>query len=353
MPKILLADDSITMHRAVALALKKENVDLICCDNGQDGLRLAIEHQPAIVLADLDMPGMTGIELCHALKQHPLLKNTKVVLLCGSFDQVDEGRLESVPADGRLWKPFETHVLSTLVQRMLQESAMGSANPTLAGTPRVTAEPTAFPSTPFAPPPPPNRGQAPRSILEETLNSSRDMAADMTQETFRSLHEPEVGEETGEIAPGNFRETPIKTLFPPPPPSSSSPTGASNLWEKTFRVPDEATAPLDSAGASPTMPLNIDLEEVSSEALPPAKAKKPKTREADLARLKELRALPSTIERSVAEKTAALPRTGAPAIDPETLRKMIREELDQALRGWFAKNLDDKLQAVLAEIDRD
>ncbi|MBP7843621.1 MAG: response regulator, partial [Proteobacteria bacterium] len=119
--KILLADDSVTMHRAVALGLKKEPFEIIYCDNGQDALRLARQHRPIIVLADLDMPGMTGAELCQAIKNDPdLSRETKVILLCGSFDQIDETKIEHIPADARLWKPFESHVLVSMLHTLLK-----------------------------------------------------------------------------------------------------------------------------------------------------------------------------------------------------------------------------------------
>ncbi len=128
--KVLLADDSPLMHRAVALALRKEPLELITCDNGQDALRLTLEHRPAIVLADLDMPGLTGIELCRSIRQDASLAGTKVVLICGSFDQIDEARLQSVQADGRLWKPFEAHVLIALLSALLKSPIRESLDAT-------------------------------------------------------------------------------------------------------------------------------------------------------------------------------------------------------------------------------
>jgi len=126
--KIVLADDSLTMHRAVRLALKNAPYEIITCDNGQDALRLCLEHRPRVLLADLDMPGMTGPELVMAVKSNPQLINLKVILLCGSFDQVDESRLGKVPADGRIWKPFEAHALSALLKTLLDQPAAISAS---------------------------------------------------------------------------------------------------------------------------------------------------------------------------------------------------------------------------------
>src|SRR4051812_5997265 len=97
--KVLLADDSPIMHKAVSLALKKGSYELLTCDNGQDALRLTEEESPDVVLADLDMPGLTGIELCQAIRKNSALAATRLVLLCGSFDQVDEAHLDRAQAD--------------------------------------------------------------------------------------------------------------------------------------------------------------------------------------------------------------------------------------------------------------
>lgn len=126
--KVLLCDDSATMQRAVKLSLKKQPYELLVCDNGKDGLRLAQENKPVIVLADLDMPGMTGAELCKAIKEDSSLSNTKVVLLCGRFDDVDEKSLEGVPTDGKLWKPFEAQVLIELLRTLATEEPVHNAD---------------------------------------------------------------------------------------------------------------------------------------------------------------------------------------------------------------------------------
>jgi CheY-like chemotaxis protein len=117
--KILLADDSVTMHRAVSLALKKESYDLICVDNGKDALRLIYEHRPQIALLDLDMPEKTGIEVAQAIRDDATLSGTQIVLLCGSFDEVNEKDVEKAPVDARLWKPFESHVLLAMLRTLL------------------------------------------------------------------------------------------------------------------------------------------------------------------------------------------------------------------------------------------
>lgn len=174
--KILLADDSVTMHRAVSLALKKESFELTCVDNGKDALRLAYELRPQIILLDLDMPEKTGIEVAQDIRADATLAGTQIILLCGSFDEINEKDIEKAPVDARLWKPFESHVLLAMLRTLLsargptlnakaapntgaESTAPQAARPSLAPPPRKAVVP---------PPPPPI---APKSRKEEAIEA--------------------------------------------------------------------------------------------------------------------------------------------------------------------------------------
>ncbi len=180
--KILLADDSVTMHRAVSLALKKESYDLICVDNRKDALRLIHEHRPHVALLDLEMPEKTGIEVARDVRSDATLAEVQLVLLCGSFDEVDEKDVENAPVDARLWKPFESHVLLAMLRTLL--SSRGGSLPAAHHAPTRTSgldptapqatrpsEPTANAARPPVPPPPKPRAPAPKSRKDEVLES--------------------------------------------------------------------------------------------------------------------------------------------------------------------------------------
>lgn len=140
--KILLCDDSVTMQKAVALALRKEPYALTVCDNGRDGLRLAEELMPEFVLADSDMPEMNGLELCQAIKSNPKLARVKVILLCGTYGQIDEASILETRADGRLWKPFESQVLITTLRALQAASGTVTLAEPTSEIPQSAIEPT-------------------------------------------------------------------------------------------------------------------------------------------------------------------------------------------------------------------
>jgi DNA-binding response OmpR family regulator len=164
--KILLADDSVTMHRAVSLALKKESYELVCVDNGKDALRLAYEHRPQIMLLDLDMPEKSGIEVAQEIRNDPSLAGIQIVLLCGSFDEINEKDIEKAPVDARLWKPFESHVLLAMLRTLVSSRAPSSPSASVTIAPTEASESTApHAAAPSPAPKRPSQAAAPKSQL--------------------------------------------------------------------------------------------------------------------------------------------------------------------------------------------
>jgi CheY-like chemotaxis protein len=208
--KIVLADDSVTMHRAVKLGLKKEPFDVLCCDNGQDAWRIVKVEKPDVVLADLDMPGMTGAELCQKIKNDPELAHIPVILVCGSFDQIDEKHLEKVPADARLWKPFETHVLTTLLAKVLdggsvKESAEATSFGSGGGDATAAVSRTEISARPQAPK---RASEATRTGFEPTSSQHLSEPVVRTNPGIRNVEVPGVGDASDSLLEG-FQDIPM------------------------------------------------------------------------------------------------------------------------------------------------
>lgn len=106
--KLLLADDSMTIQKVVNLTFADENIEVIAVGNGDAALEKFIEDTPDIVLADVNMPGANGYEICETIKQDERTKNIPVILLVGSFEPFSEGRAKEVGADDFLTKPFQS-----------------------------------------------------------------------------------------------------------------------------------------------------------------------------------------------------------------------------------------------------
>ncbi len=119
--KLLLADDSPTIHRLVKDVLMPENFEVKAVDNGEQALNELIFFQPDIVLADTDMPELDGFQLCEMIKKSPKTRKIPVILLTGVFDHFDERRARLAGAEGFLVKPFESDELINKIRYLLEE----------------------------------------------------------------------------------------------------------------------------------------------------------------------------------------------------------------------------------------
>ena len=114
--KLLLADDSITIQKIVALTFADAGVEVITVGDGLDAIEALRENAPDVVLADVFMPGKSGYEVCEYVKQTESLKHIPVMLLVGSFEPFDEAEARRVGADDILTKPFQS--IRTLMDKV-------------------------------------------------------------------------------------------------------------------------------------------------------------------------------------------------------------------------------------------
>ena len=137
--KLLLADDSVVIQKLVGLSFANEDVEIIATDNGDDAQVKARETVPDMILADVAMPGISGYEVCEAIKQDAALAHIPVLLLTGTFEAFDEARSKAVGANGHITKPFEAQTLVSRVVELMNASASASAPATAAAAPPRSA----------------------------------------------------------------------------------------------------------------------------------------------------------------------------------------------------------------------
>lgn len=116
---VLLADDSTNVHRLVRETLEAEGMTVLCVDNGEDALRNAVATPPDLVLADVTMPRLGGLELCGRMRLEQKLKSVPVIFLVGPFDEFDEELARKVGGYGQLAKPINPLRLATMVKDAL------------------------------------------------------------------------------------------------------------------------------------------------------------------------------------------------------------------------------------------
>jgi CheY-like chemotaxis protein len=121
--RILLADDSPTIQKVVNLTFADEGIEVVCTSDGDSAYEMLSQFTPDVVLADVNMPGKTGYELCEALRQRDDTRDTPVILLVGSFEPFDEERALTVGANDYLTKPFQSiRQLVSTVSELIKSS---------------------------------------------------------------------------------------------------------------------------------------------------------------------------------------------------------------------------------------
>ena len=151
--KLLLADDSITIQKVVGIIFANEDYELTIVDNGATALEKAAEIKPDMMLVDALMPGKTGYEVAEAIRRHPSLNATPILLMTGAFEPFDETKATECGADDFISKPFESQQLIEKVKGLLELGATRSiAAPVAASQPAAAFADEAwdFPAEPPA-----------------------------------------------------------------------------------------------------------------------------------------------------------------------------------------------------------
>jgi CheY-like chemotaxis protein len=150
-PKLLLADDSVTVQRVIALTFAGEGLEVITVGDGDQAVERIAAEQPEIVLADVSMPGRDGYGVAEFVKRSAEhASRTRVVLLTGAFEPVDEARTRALGIDGVLAKPFEPQMAIGLVKRVLEQAPLPLAGGDQAGADGAPVSEGAWAQTPAA-----------------------------------------------------------------------------------------------------------------------------------------------------------------------------------------------------------
>jgi PleD family two-component response regulator len=125
--KILVVDDDDVFIRLVATILEAENYQVISASDGDEGLKLAIEEKPDLIITDLQMPEMDGITLVKKLKSQLSTRIIPTIMLTVKDDLGSEVEGLEAGADDYLTKPIETERFIARVNRFLNSDSRATA----------------------------------------------------------------------------------------------------------------------------------------------------------------------------------------------------------------------------------
>ncbi|MBA3391582.1 MAG: response regulator, partial [Deltaproteobacteria bacterium] len=145
-------DDSATMQQVADITFRGTEFTYVGARNFDEGLQKAKSQKPAVILADSQMPGKSGYDLCLAVKSEAALAGVPVVILVGNGAPYDAAKGAQVGADTNLPKPWDTTTMLEKVVEVVANAASGVAKPGTTGA--AAAAPAAAPApAPAAAPP--------------------------------------------------------------------------------------------------------------------------------------------------------------------------------------------------------
>ncbi|MBN2335847.1 response regulator [Candidatus Bathyarchaeota archaeon] len=121
---ILVIDDDPDVGQLVDKLLKGMGYKVYTASNGEEGLTTANNVVPGVIMLDIVMPGMSGLEVCKYLKSISTLKNTPVIIVTESAGKRDIELAKQAGADWFLKKPFNEELLIQLIERLLEPSQL-------------------------------------------------------------------------------------------------------------------------------------------------------------------------------------------------------------------------------------
>lgn len=117
--KILIVDDEPEMLDLLKIHLEKNKYDIITAMDGESCLKIAASEKPDVILLDLLLPGMSGIEVCRRLKEDDNTKNIPIIMLTAAGSDMASKGLEK-GAVSFITKPFDVSNLLSEINAALK-----------------------------------------------------------------------------------------------------------------------------------------------------------------------------------------------------------------------------------------
>jgi two-component system alkaline phosphatase synthesis response regulator PhoP len=118
--KILLVDDEADILEFLSYNLKKAGFNVLTANNGRDAIKLAKQYLPHLIILDVMMPEMDGIETCEEMRKLPILNNTVVAFLTARSEDYSQIAGFEAGGDDYITKPIKPKVLISRVNALLK-----------------------------------------------------------------------------------------------------------------------------------------------------------------------------------------------------------------------------------------
>jgi DNA-binding response OmpR family regulator len=122
--EILIIEDDADIAESLQYNFKREGFRPVVAESGEKGLRLALDEKnpPSLIILDLMLPGMSGMELCRRLRREPLTEKTPIIMLTAKAAEVDKIAGLELGADDYIVKPFSVKEVVARVRAVLRRT---------------------------------------------------------------------------------------------------------------------------------------------------------------------------------------------------------------------------------------
>jgi len=122
MQEILIIEDDADIAESLQYNFKREGFRPVIAESGEKGLRLALDEKnpPSLIILDLMLPGMSGMELCRRLRREPLTEKTPIIMLTAKAAEIDKIAGLELGADDYIVKPFSVKEVVARVRAVLR-----------------------------------------------------------------------------------------------------------------------------------------------------------------------------------------------------------------------------------------
>ncbi|MFT6321510.1 MAG: two-component system alkaline phosphatase synthesis response regulator PhoP [Granulosicoccus sp.] len=127
--KILIVDDEEDILQFIKYNLEKENFQVCIANNGRKGLLLAEEENPDLIILDIMMPEMDGVEVCRQLRSKPNFDNTIITFLTARGEDYSQIAAFDVGGDDYITKPIRPRVLVSRIKALLRRKYRTGVKP--------------------------------------------------------------------------------------------------------------------------------------------------------------------------------------------------------------------------------
>jgi len=116
--KILIVDDESDLVRVLEYGLQSAGYDVVCAADGQEGLKMARESKPDVILLDLMLPKLDGYKVCRLLKFDDRFKQIPIIILSARTQEGDQSLAMEMGANRFVTKPYDFMEILDMIEEL-------------------------------------------------------------------------------------------------------------------------------------------------------------------------------------------------------------------------------------------